>query len=278
MYTPDHDLHVHTYLSSCCTDKARQTPPNILQRAHALGLRTLGFTDHVWANPEVPCDGWYRPQGPDRIDALRRELAAQELPLRVLVGCEADMAAPGRFGLTPQFAESVDFVLLACNHDFPEFVEHPSWLTPRAMAERQLRFFRSAVQSGLADVIPHPFFPCSLMDVFEPSVAAVSDQEFLDAFGLAAERGVAMEITTVFFPSALGGVPDRPEWHLDTPLRFLTLARDAGCRFVLGSDAHQLDDMNRLPKLQWFVDRLGLTREYFRLRRNWLSEPESEAR
>jgi predicted metal-dependent phosphoesterase TrpH len=39
---PDHDLHMHTYLSACCADKANHTPRNILERARALGLNRIG--------------------------------------------------------------------------------------------------------------------------------------------------------------------------------------------------------------------------------------------
>jgi len=260
--SPEHDLHLHTYLSACCHDKARHRPHNILPRAKDLGLRTIGFADHVWVNPELAASEWYRPQGAGQIDKLRGDLAAIKSPLRVLVGCEAETIAPGKFGITPVFAESVDCVLLACSHFHMEnVVEQPASRTPRAVAEHMLRFFRSAVKSGVADIIPHPFFPCGYVELYDAAIAATSDAEFLDAFGLAKERGVAVEITAVFLPPSQGGFPDRPEWSLETPMRVLELARRAGCRFSFGSDAHELDGMNRLPRLRHFLDKLSLAPE-----------------
>ena len=269
--SPKHDLHIHTYLSACCADKARQTPSNILRQTAGMGLETIGFADQVWVNPELAPSRWYRPQDAGQIEKLRNDLAATETPLRVLVGCEAETIAPGRFGITSAFAESVDYVLLACSHfHMTNFVEQPISRTPRAVAEHLLRFFRSAVQSGLADIIPHPFYPCGFLDLYDAAIAAIPDAEFLEAFGLAAECGVAVEITTAFFPPSQGCFPGRPEFSLNTPMRALQLAKQAGCRFSLGSDAHRPDEMNSLPRLKCFLDSLSLTPKDFWLDRGRL--------
>ncbi len=273
MLRPDHDLHVHTYLSNCCADKVNHTPRNILQRAGESGLNTVGFTDHVWVNPGLPApSAWYRNQGAGQVDRLRHDLETAGYSGRVLVGCEAETIAPGKFGITPAFADTVDYVLLACNHfHMTEFVEQPSARTPRAMADHLVKFFSSAVRSGLADVIPHPFFPCGYLELYDAAIAAISDEEFLEVFGPAKENGVALEITAAFLPPSRNGFPRETEWRMDTPIRMLTLARQAGCRFTFGSDAHSLNDLNRLPQLQLFIDAIGLTRSdlwLYRDRRN----------
>ena len=43
----DHDLHIHSKLSSCSKDE-RQTPTRILQYAQDNGLNTVCVTDHLW--------------------------------------------------------------------------------------------------------------------------------------------------------------------------------------------------------------------------------------
>lgn len=48
-----HDWHVHTYLSACCHEKERQTPRAILSLAKDMGVNTIGFADHLWANPDI---------------------------------------------------------------------------------------------------------------------------------------------------------------------------------------------------------------------------------
>lgn len=258
----DHDLHVHTYLSDCCGDKANHRPAKILAVAEDMGLCTLGFADHVWANPDIEPSGWYRPQDESQVLRLREDLASVSTGVRVLVGCEADMTAPGKFGITPEFAETLDFVLLACSHfHMRGFVEQPASDTPRDVAAHTMKFFVSAVESGLATAIPHPFMPGGYQSRFDDVVAAISGPEFLDAFGRAAEKGVAIEITTSFLPPE----PEHPEqsaaWSIETPMRFLELAKRAGCRFTFATDAHNLAALEGLRKLDLFVDALGLTEE-----------------
>ena len=57
----DHDFHVHTFLSSCCSDE-RQLPVNIIPVVKKLGIEKIGFTDHLWANPEYTPHEFYLPQ------------------------------------------------------------------------------------------------------------------------------------------------------------------------------------------------------------------------
>jgi len=254
----DHDLHVHTYLSACCGDPENARPAKILARAEEFGLKTIGFADHLWANPELEPSDWYRPQDEAHVTRLREDLAGLSTPLRVLVGCEAETIAPGRFGITPEVAERFDFVLLPCNHlHMTGFVQQPPSDAPGDVARHQLTLFRSAVQSGLATAIPHPFKALAGEGLFDAMIATVSDAEFTDAFGLAAENGVAIEITRGFVPPARDA--GAPTWSLETPVRFLSLAKGAGCKFIFASDAHTLEDIGTVKNVQPIVDALGLT-------------------
>ncbi len=254
----DHDLHVHTYLSACCADKENQRPARILGEARRLGRRTIGFADHLWMNPDVAPSDWYRPQDASQISVLRDDLRECDTAVRVLVGCEADTVAPGRFSITPAFAETLDFVGLSCSHfHMKGFVAQPPDDTPRALGAHMLAFFRSAVASGLATTIVHPLGPIGCDTRYDQTIASLSDAELGDAFGLAADRGVALEITPAFVPPASG--PSAGAWSLETPLRFLELARAAGCRFTLGSDAHALAGLARLDAVQPLCRALALT-------------------
>ncbi len=249
----DHDLHIHTYLSACCSDKENHRPAAILALANELGLKTIGFADHVWVNPDLTPSSWYAAQDASQISKLREDLATIDTDLRVLVGCEAETIAPGKFGITPEFAEQLDFVQLPCSHfHMTNFVAQPRSEKPRDIAEHCLTFFRSAATSGLATVIPHSFLPLGFLDDIEASIDSIADAEFIDAFALAAEGGVAIEITTGYL---------NPEPRRASAIRFLTLAKQAGCRFTFGSDAHDLPRMHRLPELVCFIKALGLTEE-----------------
>jgi len=252
----DHDLHIHTFLSACCADPKGQTPERIAKRAAAMGLETIGLADHVWANQVIEPSRWYRPQDLGPIVDMKQRTPRDVNGVRVLVGCEAETIAPGRFGITQEDTEQLDFVLLACTHfHMSGFVAQPASDKPRDIAEHCLAFFLSAIESGLATAIPHSFLPLGYLDQLPAVIEAISDQEFLDVFGPAADRGVGIEITTGY----LAGKPGdgRPEG----PLRFLELAKQAGCSFTFGSDAHDPARMGMLPQLRIFVEKLGLTED-----------------
>ncbi|MBQ9543675.1 MAG: PHP domain-containing protein, partial [Clostridia bacterium] len=46
-YAVDHDLHIHSQLSSCSSDP-ELTPERILAYAEQFGLKTVCVTDHFW--------------------------------------------------------------------------------------------------------------------------------------------------------------------------------------------------------------------------------------
>jgi len=263
MIAVDHDLHVHTYLSSCCADKDGQTPRKILALAEQMGLETIGFLDHVWTNTQLEPSDWYRPQDQRQIMRLRHDLISVSSSVRVLVGCEADTIAPGKFSITQEFAETLDYVGLSCSHfHMKEFVQQPRDNSPRSVGEHLITFFISAARSGLATVIVHPFKPFGYESQYDDAIAALSDAELVDAFSIAAGGGVAIEITTSFLPpiDERNGSPTQT-WSIETPLRILSLAKTAGCKFCFGSDAHSLNAMRQLVKLEMFSNYLNLSKE-----------------
>ncbi len=258
------DLHTHTYLSLCCLEKEAQQPARMIRLAEEMGLDTFGFSDHLWVNPDIAPSGFYQLQGENQIRSLRADLTTVTTPLRILVGCEADMVAPGRFGITPEFASSVDYVLLSCSHfHMKDFVAQPASSQPADVARHLLAFFRSAVSSGMATAIPHPFIPYGFREIFAAAIACISDAAFADAFGLAAEHGVAVEIHPGHLPPSLppDQVPDPAAWTPETVVRMLTLAKQAGCRFTFGTDAHGPKVQRRLPALAVLAEEAGIGQE-----------------
>jgi len=263
MIAINHDLHVHTYLSACCGDKENQIPEKILVVAEELGLDTIGFSDHIWTNPQVEPSGWYLPQDERQIIRLRSDLASLSSPVRVLVGCEADTIAPGKFSITQEFASSLDYVGLSCSHfHMKKLVQQPKDDSPRSVGEHLMTFFVSAIKSGLATIIVHPFLPLGYKNQYDDIIAALSDAELSDAFSVAAEQNVALEITTAFFPSIeKENGPAVSMWSIETPSRVLSLAKAVGCKFSFGSDAHSLERMKQLPELEIFSKHLDLKKE-----------------
>jgi histidinol phosphatase-like PHP family hydrolase len=120
-----------------------------------------------------------------------------------------------------------------------------------------LKFFISAANSGLPDILVHPFFPYNYVELYDKSIASLSDAEILDAFSIAAENNIGIEINKCYLPN--------PQYEyffsLETPLRILNLAKQAGCLFTLGSDSHSIASFGVLDKLQALAESLELTEE-----------------
>ncbi|MDD3117604.1 MAG: PHP domain-containing protein [Victivallales bacterium] len=254
MINPNHDLHLHTRLSPCCTD-VNQTIPNLVAAARQMGLRKIGMADHAWLQSDTVPAGWQ----PNRAGfAVRnRAIAAITPPPVVLRGCEADTFGPGRFSIDRRFAARCDYVILAANHfHFRALVDQPTTVTPQGVGDHMIRMFLAAVRSHLANIIPHVFMPMGYWEYYEPAIAAIPDKIFLEVFQETAAADVAVEITPVYLPPPPGGI--RRTWNLATPLRVLTLARQAGCRFVFGSDAHALVAMSQLRQLSPLIQALAL--------------------
>ena len=119
---------------------------------------------------------WYRPQNEHQITRLRQDLKSISSSVRVLVGCEADTIAPGKFSITQEFANSLDYVGLSCSHfHIKGLVQQPKDDRPRSIGEHLMTFFISAVKSGLATIIVHPFKPYGYETQYDNVIAALSD-------------------------------------------------------------------------------------------------------
>lgn len=255
--TVDHDIHVHTFLSACSSDP-EALPANMLAKAAAAGIRTVGFADHLWDAAVPGASGWYAPQDFEHISQIREQLPADTGGVRVLVGCETEYVGGGRVGISPEVAAQLDFVLVPHSHFHMEgFVRPAEVNTPAAIAALLQTRFAEAVELEVATGIAHPFLPCILPERLDEILGHIADSAFADLFGRAAERGVSIEITTGAFPSLRKG--EGPGAHDEAFLGVYRLALEAGCVFHFASDTHSLEGVGRVQGLQPFVDALGLS-------------------
>jgi histidinol phosphatase-like PHP family hydrolase len=233
-----------------------QIPEVILPELVRLGIKRVGFADHVWANPDLLPNEFYRPQNINRIERLREQLkSVPNLGIEILVGCEAEMLAPDKFAITPEIAQRLDIVVLATDHfHFKGIVEQPKTEAPRDIGVQMLKLFIGGAKCKMATTLAHPMLPLGFMQHYDAIIDSLSDNEMFDAFSVAAQTGVAWEITLSYFPDQA-----KNRYHsIETPLRVLSIAKQAGCKFVFGSDAHTIQRLGRIHELSFFVDKLGL--------------------
>jgi histidinol phosphatase-like PHP family hydrolase len=219
------------------------------------GYRKIGFADHVWNSDNVSPSKFYLSQNGKEHLKMHKYIHSRKWEIEVLVGCEAEMKAPGIFGITPKLKEKLDYVTMATDHfHMKNFVLQPVEETPAGLARHMLEFFVSAAKSGLPDILVHPFFPYGYIEFYDAAVISLSDAELIDAFSVAASNNIGIEINKCYLPN-----PQHERFFsLETPLRILTLAKKAGCKFTLGSDAHTLDGFEVLDKLQSLAKSLDL--------------------
>lgn len=135
------DLHLH----STWTD-GHMTVHQTISKAHELGLRKIGFADHVRVSST-----YY----PDYAAELRQ--FSQE-KLTILIGFEAKLtSATGEIDIATACRKTADYIIgsvhsLPVDNDF----KHPSQCTAKELEEAEHRLALALIESGQADVLGHP--------------------------------------------------------------------------------------------------------------------------
>jgi len=258
-YVFDHDLHIHSWISDCSRDPG-QTPERILQYAADNQLKKIVLTDHYWDERIPGASGWYQMQNTAWIE--RALPLPQAEGITFLFGAETDMAADGTIGADRATLERLDFVIVPTTH------LHMNGFTCRGDEDEAERaaLFVSRFEALLSADLPFEkvglaHLTCSLMapklDHYEV-LRRVSDADFMRLFRRSAELGLGIELN---FPAIRGGTPITWESHPDE-LRPYKLARDCGCKFYFGSDAHHPAGLDaEKENAETIIDLLGLTED-----------------
>ena len=253
----DHDLHIHTLLSSCSRDP-EQTPERILRYAKENGFKKVAVTDHFWDEKIDGPSDWYRPQ--DFANISRSLPLPKAEGVTFLFGCEAEMDKNCRLGIARETVDKFDFVIIPTTHLHMRgfTIADEDDPLPRRAAVYVKRF-----ESLLSEDLPFrkigiAHLTCYLM-AKKPSYAThievldmIPDSTFYDLFRKTAKLGAGVELN---FP--LSSYDEEQREHVLRPYR---IALDCGCRFYFGSDAHHPDALDRAPaNFKALADALGLT-------------------
>ena len=267
-YRIDHDLHLHSYLS-LCSSYGRQVPSLLLDYALQNDLSTIAITDHYWDErvPGASFTGpyvsgaaiWYSMQNTARTD-LALPLPQHE-GVRFLYGCETEMDMHCRIGISPEEMERREFIIIPTTH------MHFAGLTiPRDKTTEQDRALLWEQRFAALLDMDLPFhkigiahLTCSLMS---PEVTAkstanclsyIADDTMKELFGKAAKCGVGIELNLSV---------KKNKDVLEEILRPYRIAAECGCKFYLGSDAHDLEDFDGAKaNFARIIDLLDLTED-----------------
>ena len=255
----DHDLHIHSRLSSCSNDPG-QTPEAILEYAKRNNLKTVILTDHCWNLDSVKPEDWYVPQNFEHIQKNLPLPKAQGVEF--LFGAEADMNLDGIVGFDKKDFNKIDFLNVAITHlnKVGFTITEEESLTPEGKAAVLLKRFEALLNSDL------PFHKVGIAHITDGLIHR-TDREFrmkilnllpenklIDLFSKARDLGAGVEINA----SAV----NCPEECLDTVLRIYRIAKECGCKFYVGTDTHHPGDFDvRIKRVKKFVGLLGLIEE-----------------
>jgi len=200
------DFHVHTTTSG----DARSSIEDVVATAKARGYRVLALTDHAEGTVAGVTRGAFLEQR-ERVRALQRELGNS---MKLLHGAELNIGPFGELDYDLEFRRGFDFCL-ASVHDHFE-------LDRAAQTHRIV----TAMQDPTVRMIGH---------LSARMIGARSPIELdLDAILAAAEAtGTALEVN--------GSLP-----RLDMSVESLRRARSKHIDFVLTSDAHHVDELDRV--------------------------------
>ena len=243
-YIIDNDLHIHTHLS-VCSDDVKQTPENILQIAKERKLKTICITDHYW-DDEVECNTkynwWYRKQNFEHI--------SQSLPLpedkeiRVLFGCETDVDSSYHVGIPCTRWANFDFIIVSTTHF--HHMMGKEWENPsnRDLANLWVKRFEAVINADL------PFEKVGVAHLASCLIKMDSREAYLQVLDLIPEK----DMRELFLRAANLGVGIELNYddikckdaEVESVYRMFRIAKECGCKFYLGSDAHSLTDFKEV--------------------------------
>lgn len=233
-YKIDHDLHIHSYISSC-SHSPEQTNERILQYAEENGLSQICLTNHFWDESVEGASNWYKKQDYAHI------AAALPLPkadrVEFLFGAETDLNKDMVLGISRAKFDDFGFVIIPTTH------LHMSLnITPEdgATPEGRAKVWVSRLD-GLLDMdlpfekigIAHLACTCIAKprEEYLRVLELLPEREMERLFAKAAEKGVGIELNGYDIRASVDAE--------EIVMRPFQIAKHQGCKFYLGSDAHQ---------------------------------------
>ena len=234
-FTFDHDLHIHSTLSSCSNDP-EQSAERILKYAVDNGLKTICITDHFWDSRVAGASDWYAPQNFEHISKIKP--LPQADGVQFLFGCETDMDKFLTVGVDAERYNDFDFVIIHTTHLHMTgftLTEEDAESDARRAELWVARFDRLLDMDLPFHKIGIAHLACSLIrpkdrDAFLRVLDMIPEDEMRRVFTRAANAGCGIELNHSDMSFKDG--------EADRVLRMFRIAKECGCKFYLGTDAH----------------------------------------
>ena len=256
-YRIDHDYHIHSFLSSCATDPM-QDERYILARAKELGLSHICITNHYWDSAVPGASKWYTGQD---FAHISRSLPLPQLPgIQFSFGCETELDKHTTVGCPPARYDDFAFIIIPTTH-----LHMMGFTIDEAddTVERRARLWEKRLEAVLDQ--PLPFHKIGLAHLTSclinwrrkskeehfATLAAIDKEEAARLFCKVAARGCGVELN-------LNDLRNAGE-DVDQILGLFHIAKECGCKFYLGSDAHEPQEFDGFHELyEKAITKLGL--------------------
>lgn len=252
----NHDFHIHTSLSLCAKQSA--TLDNYIEQAKKLGLNKIGISNHFW-DELFPVDiDFYQIQNFLHIENIKTEIERKKnCGLNIYFGCEAEYD-PKRadISVSEAVAEQFEFILVPNSHThmmMPKNLYEPYEKHRDFMIKAYKDIINSKVSKYIT-AIAHPFEAVCCPYDNEILIDMIPDDTFRRLFDKTAEKEIAVEINVYSMHKKT-----KKQIEDSAQIRMFSLAKECGCKFIFGSDAHDDKQHSSYNNASFVSDLLGIS-------------------
>lgn len=235
----NHDIHVHTYLSSCASKDAFMA--DYINTAKELGIETIGFTDHCWDENIAGASDWYKPQTYKRLEERKAQLKEMDTQgINVLLGAEGEYAKE-ILCITEDALNFTDYIIVPHSHTHMKgiVISEECADNPNLHAKYLLNSFLSLCgheKRNLFFGIAHPMYPIGKnLAAAEEIYSYISDDNLKECAIAAKEAAITLELNLSVAKNIMKESKETTCYH-----RFFEICQKAGCELFMGSDAHSI--------------------------------------
>lgn len=253
-----HDFHVHTNLSVCAPRDAYAE--TLIVKAKELGLKKVGIANHFWDNAIEGANDFYKPQDFEHLELIKPELEKIDAgDMKIYFGCEGEYD-PFHHGvaITEETAEKFDFIIVPNSHT--HMMMPKDYYEPHEKhKEFMLTAYEEIINCNISRYITsmaHPFSAVCCPYGWETLMQMTTDDEYKRMFDMTAKKSIAVEINMAYTKDLT-----KSQIEEGQHMRMYRLAKECGCKFTFGSDAHSAGGMNNYHTADLIADLLGLTED-----------------
>ncbi len=244
---PDCDYHIHTVYSGHSAPD--MTVRNIIEKTETLGLESIVVLEHAF----------YSDMGRAGLEQIRKEVAAVETTVKVLVGMEIDpdYSRKGQLVFEDFDKQEIDAVLVG-THAIPGTGK--GWRVKMELTQKEraricrawFDIMENVLENSRVDIIAHPGRLISRNGIIENFDGSVL-KDFERLFRAAKKANAAVELNEPLLKLL------HEENRLQSYAEVIRLAVSMGLKISIGSDAHSPDGIGVNRHILRVAEQLRLT-------------------